>query len=219
MFRKFKKFVTKKSLLNKFLKKRSPAKNIPKFKRGVNPKEYSFSELNKWVFKEKRNVNYNFEINPFLPGVSKSKHLILHDKKKVPRFVLAYDEKKSIDITILQRERTKKAYKRIFPFANTWFYRADKETRLSQEFGNKLGVHPSEFLLAEFVYRHRSEIMQGKKIRFIEPLYPDGSRNLGLARRQGGVRDRYFSKGKKEGQNLVYELSLKKKRVKEILNS
>ncbi len=115
------------------------------YKDAVNLRNYKFVETSRWNYIDphKEDLKYDFEFE--------RPHLVLQDKTGRARFVLPYLEyKDEIVILDVQRLRTRKTL--------------EEETSASKEFQDELGMHPSEFLLCEFINRFRAKIKAGKKL-------------------------------------------------------
>ncbi len=153
--------------------------------------------------------------------------LILRDANGTARFVLKYyADGHHVVIDSIQRERTQyiaDRFAHVLPYAAlAWDPKG--ETRESQQFGKQLGMHPSEFLVSEFLWRFRTSIRRGIKVYLKRNLVGQPLQTLtDRARIYGGIRDRFF-KSKKETIQLfgglaaeAFELSRDKQRVLEIL--
>lgn len=196
----------------------------PLFLQRAAPRSFSFRETTSWHYGDP--VGYGRVTNPIVGHTRDSRHLILVDRKK-PRAALAYWHKGGDwVITSIQRLRTEyvlssKSGVRSF----TW--NARKETERGKDFARELGMHPSEFLLSQFLFAHRDEIISGKKI-FLE-LVDYGFRgkdnsNFSNQEIYGPILERFFKRTPSKtvllGENCLiknYELSLEKRRVREAL--
>jgi len=146
-----------------------------------------------------------------VPGLVGYKHLILRDRNGAARFTLCYDEvgKKRIVIHSIQRERTKPAYTRD---EHGYAWNPEKEKKESDKFRQELGMYPSEFLLAEFIFRNREFILRGGEIIMDFRIFGGyGQKNY------HPLLDRYFIPKKGLLNRGKYSLDLTKKRVREIL--
>ena len=197
--------------------RRPQTKAVPKHRSGVDPRHFTIREAEKWTYMDRSPHGWKAVNNRIVPYPSPKPHMILYDKTGTPRFVLRYEmeERGPIRIQSIQRERTQYEGE---PPDHKWS--AEKETAKSKEFQKHLGgVHPAEFLLSEFLTRHRDEIVRRMK---------DGNPGVVLSLREsslhfkdlyGPLIDRFFGGRpiRKERDLREYELSPRKKRVKEIL--
>lgn len=174
-------------------------KRIPYHHLVAKKGSYSFRETSKWKYADKRSGLLDL----LKPSVKSNPHLVLCDKLGTPRFTLSYTVFESRDEKILiiysiQRERTK--YKKFFPH-KYWSWDNNAETKASKDFQKQLGgIHPSEFLLLEFLHRHKKEINAGAKV-YLEKYIATAA--------YSGLEDRFFRKNN--------YLSMEKKRVQRIL--
>lgn len=122
-----------------------------------NTANYSILEEKNWRYEDKE----DWVKNPLNPANSPHPHLVLCDGGGTPRFTLRYRPVfiRDLSVSSLQRERT--TYKGRLRH----FWSAKEETRASKEFQEQLGgIHPAEFLLSEFIYRHRAEMRKGARM-------------------------------------------------------
>ncbi|MDD4983467.1 MAG: hypothetical protein PHH82_01340 [Candidatus ainarchaeum sp.] len=147
-------------------------------------------------------------------AIVKHQHYVLKDSIGAPRFVLGFFSGNGyfddcIRIDVIQRLRTKPGYLHRPTLFRDGLYDYKTETNEANKFRKELGMHPAEFLLAEFILRNKSALLRGKKIllnRVVGRAY---------AKNYLSLIERYF----KEGTDgfYPYELDLTKSRVKEIL--
>ncbi|MFA4906952.1 MAG: hypothetical protein WC602_01645 [archaeon] len=178
----------------RFLGKAKPS-GLPKFKAGISTADYHFSEH--------KNFRFFDGHTEYFPGIT------LENSKGEPVFVLGYRDSNPFKICYIQRIKERPLRKPL---------NLEKEVResarRSEELRKKLGVHPSEFLLQEFIWRNRKDILFGKKLFFLL------DRNMrGEVITYRPILDRFFvrSKEKISDELEVYELSPKKRRVREAL--
>ncbi|MEK6958967.1 MAG: hypothetical protein AABW59_02890 [archaeon] len=162
-----------------------------------------------WNYKDRRPLVFN-AIEPFKQNIP---HLILCDAKGVPRFTLGYTiHGNDMVIGSIQRTRTKYKFSPDFhtgelrPSLFKWD--PAKETHSSKLFQDKLGKHPAEFLLSQFILQNKEAILAGGKVKLAPQAGSQESWNRYMA-----LVDRFFVYSPQKG----FELSLKKKRVKELL--
>lgn len=169
-----------------------------------NTANYSVREEKNWRYEDKE----DWVKNSLAPANSPHPHIVLCDGKGTPRFVIGYRVDRDIFILAVQRERTQYA-KGFFGFR----WSAEEETKASKEFQEQLGgIHPSEFLLSEFLYRNRAAIRAGMNVFLYE-------RN---PKRYGPLIDRFFKRSTETSSEYhppKFELSREKRRVKEILEA
>ncbi len=187
------------------------------FRDGISPGAYSISVVDGWEYKDRPPVGSIVTSNNLPPLVSTDPHLILYDAIKTPRFVLGYHFNLLMDdirITALQRMRTR--YDDGVGASLRWD--AEAETQASKEFQEALaGMHPAEFLMAEFLYQHRDflrpRILHGTNALFIQ--YPFKRESEPCFK---PLVERYFRRNQ-YGQVNYYSLSLnpQKQRVRVIL--
>ena len=165
----------------------------------------------KWVYKDRRPLL--LVQNRLPPATKEIPHLVLRDAKGVPRFVLGYvSHGKDLTIRSVQRVRTEYDFKlgrHGFTKMPTLFsWNAEKETYASKQFQESLGKHPAEFLLSQFILQNREAVLKGAKIR----LVPDAGSQQTWGQYMALV-DRFFVRDPGKG----FQLSMKKKRVRELL--
>ncbi|MDD4983468.1 MAG: hypothetical protein PHH82_01345 [Candidatus ainarchaeum sp.] len=151
--------------------------------------------------------------NAIVPGLVGYKHLVLRDGNRAARFTLCYDEvsRKKIVIHSIQRERTKPAYTRD---EHGYAWNPEKEKVESDRFKQELGMYPSEFLLAEFIFRNREFILRGGEVIMDFMMFGGyGQKNY------PPLLDRYFIPKKGLLNIGKYTLDLNKKKVQEIIGS
>ncbi len=190
---------------------------IPFFEARKKTKFYSIKETKGWKYKDAK----RFVVNPIEPMYSELPHIVLRDSKGAARFVLRYGKKPfrgSEALVVYSTQRTRTAYMRRLPFWSEWS--PEMETAKSKEFQKQLGMHPAEFLLSEFIYRHRDEIMKGTPVllRIAKGFHPIDA-NIEMIYLP--LVERFFKKlPVPAGANMVdFELNLQKRRVKEILGA
>lgn len=200
--------------------KRIPPKkrNSPTyFRDNVPEKNYYFDEKETWAYKDKLN---NVK-NAIVQHISSSLHLVLSDADSNPRFTLQYavlphpqaEAKRRIFlIHSIQRERTTYSEK-----PEGIFWDAKEETERNKRFQKELnGMHPAEFLLSEFIYRHREEINKGARVIMgtEKPIAFESEKIY------GPLIDRFFKKNEALREKFGFtavELSPEKERVKAII--
>src|SRR3989338_2312168 len=200
------------SLVERRVVKRRPGVSQTYFKDAVPQKNYSFREQRSWRYEDKM---YHVQVqNPISPFKSKIPHLILYDESGESRFTLSHYKKKGeLSIMSIQRERTKGAY-RTDQGTREKYWLANLEKQASDTFREKLGGrHPAEFLLSEFIYRHRKE---AAKIYLMLARHADLTKTI-----YKPLIDRFFRNKpsvvvSSEYYN-IYNLSMEKRRVKQIL--
>jgi hypothetical protein len=169
---------------------------------------YDFYEVPMWGYADKF---IGVHTNAIKPGLVGYKHLVMRDKNKAARFTLCYDDvsKKRIVIHSIQRERTKPAYTRDY---SGYAWHPELEKAESEKFRQELGMYPSEFLLAEFLFRNKDFILRGGEVIMDFMLFGGyGQQNY------PPLLDRYFKPKKGLFNRGKYTLDLNKKRVREIL--
>jgi hypothetical protein len=180
---------------------------VPPHKKNALPKSHSFKETDSW--------KYYDSITEHQP------HLVLLDRKKQPRFTLRFtmrrkEEREELVILSIQRERSKGNPSEYDP--RVLLPKAKLETEASKKLQAELGMHPSEFLLSEFIYRNRKQIRKGIPVF----LRVKGD----TAKIYKPLVERFFKKkplttkkiGRLQGNTLEeYELNPSKRRVQELL--
>ena len=199
------------------LVERIVVKTIPRvsqtyFKDAVPKKIYSFKEQKYWEYQDRR---FQAPIqNPISPLKSKIPHLILYDESGESRFTLSHYKKKGeLSIMSIQRERTKGAY-RTDQGTREKYWLANLEKQASDTFREKLGGrHPAEFLLSEFIYRHRKEatkiyLMLARHADLTKTIYKPLIERFFKSKPRELPHDKYWD---------IYDLNLERMRVKQIL--
>jgi len=119
-------------------------------------------------------------------------------------------------IRSIQRERTQ--YVKLKKDYYKWSF--ELETKASKNFQKQLrGTHPSEFLLSEFLFRNRKEMRENLSKGKLEVtlVVPNNNFSNKIYR---PLIERFFSRITPKDHlslDLEYKLSLKKKRVQQIL--
>ncbi len=162
---------------------------------------FSFKTVNGWDYVDRKPA----VLNPLQQGWTNNPHFVLSDGSGRARVTLQHSPIASnlVRIFSIQRERTQ-----YIGQPGYWKWSAEAETRESKKFGEKLGMHPSEFLLSEFLFEHREKIRQGLRI-ILDPNPEQIHLYMALI-------ERFFRKVKR-GKGFFYELNHDKKRVKQIL--
>ncbi len=160
------------------------------YKEKVDPKHYGFSTAPEWRY--------------FDGFVSKNPHLVLKDHNGKPRFTLQYSEAEGIiRVESIQREQT------ISGLPPEVAHMAGQlETIQSEEFERKLGMHPAEFLLSEFLHQNAAKIRQGTQVMLVQRLT---AKTSPIYR---GLIDR-FCESQRSGEGFF--ISRKKDRPKKLL--
>ncbi len=189
---------------------------VPAFRASVNSKHFSFTYHDGWKYADPVKPIEN----PIDALDSDFTHFVLHDAKGNPRFMIHHwaNSNGNVNIYGLQRIRTQYRKNR----NGTWRWDAEKETEKSKQFQRKLGMHPSEFLLSEFLHRYRKFILAGARIRLVLPTGTDYYGHELARVNSAPLIERFFKKSpvsvdSKVAEEAVYELSLNKRRVREIL--
>jgi len=127
---------------------------VPQFRRDAQPRSYSFVRVKDWAFYDRYNAGYPC--------------FVLKDAHGKPRFVLGYRQtSKLIEIRFIQRLYSDDARSIAAHEAkkrgryDVWGRVKQFETAENKVFAEKLGMHPVEFLLSEFIYRNRDVILDG----------------------------------------------------------
>jgi len=163
------------------------------------PRKYKFENRKKWL---------HHDMTP------NDGPIFLLRRKGKAMTVLEYEtDKKSGALTIGEIQRTSRV-RPLFFFsreAAEEIHTEDvaKGRNLHEKAGAELGMHTSEFIFREFLYRHRDEILSGRTRLILKPSWMSG--RVGLTYHT--LINRYFKKISKG----VYELNLDKKRTKELL--
>lgn len=174
--------------------------SIPAFRQKAKPGSFSFQTRNGYRFFDGLDHLGDF--------------FILKDRKNRDRFLMSYSIKDDrIQIQFIQRDYsgiTRRLLARALNFTDNsnrpirWW-----ETLAAKKFKQELGVHPAEFLLSEFIYRMRDRIRAGVPV-FISRQYGEKIHNY------APLLERFFEKNSRSG---YYKLSLKKRRVTELVNA
>ena len=171
--------------------------------------KFSLQSRPHWNYADKRPMVHN----RIIPLMHEIPHMVLCDAKGVPRFTLGYvSHGKDMTIRSIQRTRTKYRFKPEFhtgemrPTLFEWD--PAEETHASRQFQEKLGKHPAEFLLSQFILQNKEAILKGAKVSLI----PSAGNGRTWAQYMALV-DRFFVRDPGKG----FALSLKKKRVRELL--
>jgi len=212
------------------------------YKAKANSKSYSFSVERKFVYRDMlpklyktaHNSEARFQVARRIIGLLQSAFtenaLVLRDRKGTPRFVVGYSTGKdgALKIGAIQRmrtqyTRTRKSIHR-FPEGVKYRWSSELETQASKKLQAKLnGMHPSEFILCEFLYRNRAKlkerINQGKPaLRLWGGVMSSGSYGItpdDLRKIYNPLIERFF--GKYNQEKFGWSLNPNKKRVKVIL--
>ena len=177
----------------------------PKFRQGIDPRDYSFINYKGWTF--------------FDGSRKDCPTLALRNGRGKPIFVLGHSErycslfekgkKKITEIRYIQREREGKSQ----PLPIGSKYGLAKSKSRSRQLQMKLGIFPSEFLLSEFIWENREKIIGGQKVVI----------NSGLISANSEVYkpliSRFFVPSKEFAldEQIYYELGMQKRRVREAL--
>jgi len=180
------------------------------FKDKIDPKAYSFEEASSWTYQDRLPV----QRKSIIPHTERKPHLILKDREGMPRYALCHNrsgDRQILKIESIQQEKTQ--------YAKTeegLGHSPELEKKASDLFKEDLGMHPAEFLLSEFVHRHREEIKNGVTLRLVlRKKYAEDVIYKAL-------RDRFFDRNPlrfKDGSTEYYafDLNMKRKRAKQIL--
>ncbi len=159
-------------------------------------------------------------VNPMDPWPDLSRHFVLYDGQRRPRYALRYNrEGDAIKILSLQRLRTQYVAE-----GKKLRWDAAAETEASRRLQAELGVHPAEYLLTQFLSRMKARIRAGARVSMQASF---GYRTNGIV---NPLVDRFFKKKTRfvgwEGglhsgtlSPREHELSLSKRRVREILEA
>lgn len=198
-------------LIPKWKRKPGTPEIQPAFRQQATPGSYLIGKARKWIYKDHQPRGYQSEVvNPIEKFKVKWPCIFLCDSRQRPRFVLQYEVVPGgFDLTAIQRERTE--YEKIYEgqLGVTYKWDAVAETASSKKFGEALGMHPSEFLVSEFIFLNRKNIRRGRRITLCKG---NTNPNQKVYR---AVIERFFKWNEIEKE---YELSLEKRRVKEILS-
>lgn len=134
-----------------------PSSSVPFFRKRAQAGAFSFGETESWHYGDA--VGHGQTINPLIGITSDLPHLVLRDRR-VPRAVLQYSfGRYGLLIHGIQRLRTQ--YRRIANYGAKFRWDSERENVRSREFGRELKMHPSEFLLCEFLHRNRATVLSG----------------------------------------------------------
>lgn len=191
------------------------------FKRKIPKNTFSFKEHSGWVYADARGPKF-VVVNHLQSEFSTRPHLLLRDGRGRPRFTLRHDPPKdgALRILSIQAERTQYSSA---PKGLEYAFERERQIVQWDPALEKMeiaalrkqlnGMHPSEFLLSEFIHRHRAEINKGLKLMFeIQDRELD-------RKNYGPIISRFFSRKpvEKRGNILVFALNPNKVRVKGIL--
>jgi len=182
----------------------------------------SFKEFKAWSYSDDRGCTV---INGLTAEISFRPHLILSDARGRPRSALRYDvlTDGSLEILSIQMQRTAYVHASDAQIKTEHissqrkqrveFWNKNIEALNTKRFGKALGMHPSEFILSEFLFRHRPAIMAGKNL-VLSIRNNEADRKI-----YGPLIERFFKKKPIESNKVVlkFELSPGKARVKWIL--
>jgi len=187
---------------------------------GVEEGSFSITSEEQWAYRDnppdgsvKDNVDATRRISNRLPiDLNPYPHMILYDKEGNPRFALHHFKEDGVHyLGGVQRLRSPGSY---VHEGEKYRWDADREKESTLQFKAELGVHPSEFLLAEFISRHAYEIKKRLEDNQQEP--PLVLRELSKTKKPeiyGPLIDRFF---KKDAQGRIV-LDSNKERVKALL--
>lgn len=187
-----------------------PRKTFLEIKQTLDPSEYKFELYQGWTFFD--------GYRRYVPT------LVLKDKAGRPHFVLGYHDYplgsggRELSIKFIQRDKQSEAR------GNRILFEDSKSvTAKTREFKNKLGMHPSEFLCSEFLYRFRKEIKNRSMSVVLEPEKVRPETWNAVYR---PIIDRFFKEIKitkkflwSDYKYTFYILDRKKPRVREILKA
>lgn len=181
---------------------------VPSFRSNARPRSFSFSFEKDWKF-----------YDHYSPGTP---CLVLWDAHRKPRFVLGFSQMRTrLEIRFVQRVYSDEARKIGARWAkkmgnyDSWDRIREFETKENNDFAQKLGMHPAEFLVSEFIYRNRDRIHGGMEVALVS--------NAGSPQIYKPLRDRFFQSNVKTDSSGNYPVVLRwtlnpnKKRVKDIL--
>ncbi|QQR92213.1 MAG: hypothetical protein IPJ89_03560 [Candidatus Iainarchaeum archaeon] len=135
-------------------------------------------------------------------------HFLLQDQSGVTRVALGYvHNRNDLHINSIQRVRSPSAYTQEKGRIDYSLQMEQEHYRqLRKELGN---IHPSEFILAEFIFRHRRDILSGMNV-FLSPVATSDSFQKKL---YTPLIERFFGRQTAHG----FPLNLSKKRVRQLL--
>lgn len=164
----------------------------------------------KYKFKQKRYwIHFDY-------WQSNKPHFVMYGKDRKPLVILGYYKTKhgKQEIVIKELQRTSKT--RFFQgFSHEWDKHKHAQDlaleRKRHELAEKeIGMHTSEFIFREFLFRNRDELLSGRTTLKIDPPKMKDERDLPYQT----IINRYFGK---KGEDGKYQLNLNKKRTKEVL--
>jgi len=164
----------------------------------------TISTARRWVYDD----NVLQVVNKIKEFAFNKPHLVLKDAKGTPRFVLGYNlsPKGTLDVLAIQRLRTE--YLPADSKRGEYWWSKKKETASANKLKEALGVHPSEYLFTEFLYRFRKQIASRKfKVQLKVLNEPDSI--------YGPIVSRFCKPNSVVPG--VYELSFDKRRVRAAL--
>jgi len=167
---------------------------------------FSFEEKQEWVYEDPTSLVKD----PMTPAVCWNPHLVLYDELHEPRFTLSFEEYlRVIHIKSIQRERTWQSY---ILHDGMFYWNAKIESERQKEFKQELGIHPSEFILSEFLSRKKEMIVSRKAI-------VDLRVERGILPTYAGLIERFFYPRpfSTNGFSGYFMLNPERKRVREIL--
>ena len=167
---------------------------IPSFRTAVRRARVRFGIISGWTYYD---------------GLqSYSPHMVLYNSQGHAHAVLNFDppEHSRILIRSIQRDySTMRGLRTHEPFVRDHYLPRERE--VANTLREKLGVHPSELLLSQFVYHFRSRIRRGTKV-FLHV-------NPEMMVLYHPLVERFFKK--RNDDISLFELSLDKRRVREAL--
>lgn len=193
----------------RLLRERRSATAVPFFRRNVGITKFkTVVEKNGRIGDS--NLRQDLPVVNFLP-LHRSKHelFVLCDALGQRRFALEFEvEPEMHDIIIHSVQRLRTCYQPASEGMLRWS--AHDEYAATERFRVDLGgLHPGEFILAEFVFQQRALIEQGWVIYLQMPIAPE------KAKLYGPLRDRFFEP--KAHHSRYHALALHKRRVAEAL--
>lgn len=177
----------------------------------VKPEHFRIERVQGWAYDELH--PHPTGSTRFLPVRSNDPHLVLRDKSGVARFTLSYSETPhAINLHYIQRSRTVN-----WVWGESDARHAARETQASKEFQRELnGVHPSEFLLIQFLREHHAKIAAGTAV-FWHWLNSGLQSSAKINILYRGLADRYFKRVKDFDGVSLWRLNLNKSRTREVL--
>ncbi len=226
MIRRIKEFVGR---LRKRLDKKAPVQKRVKqiqrkrasqtwYKDSVPQENYLFEDVKEWKYKDQ--FEFDKVIKQMPPWRDVNPHLVLRDKTRTPRFVLGY-ERNGYELIIFSIQRVRTQYDEVTNNgAELQRWSGDKETLASKQLQQELGgIHPAEFLLCEFLLRHRAEILSGTKVYFLGRQPINSFTTIENQEIYKPIIERFFKAkpAQNDGLNFYFELNPTKDRVRAIL--